>query len=321
MGTQNHLSQLHPKCKFMTNIVSLVRVQQSEVYQGISKALDLATYKFPAKAESVVIKPNLCYYWDAATGYTTDPRVVAAVIDRVREEYGNDVKIQIAEADASAMRTKYAFRMLGYEKLAQEKKVELFNLSDGLLEEKSVNVGKRQMKFAVSPLLMNSALLINMPKPKLMKVVKITCAMKNMFGAIGTPRKVVYHKFLNEAVVGINKILKPHLTIVDGLVGAGRYTQKLNLLMASADSFSIDWVAAQVMGYRPSSVKFLSLSIAEGLGDPKQIVTAGESVSGFAEIFPKEKLVSTNFLWSAQFTLLKIYKKLSGDIIPPVFQE
>jgi uncharacterized protein (DUF362 family) len=305
----------------MNSTVSLVRVQNSEINQGISKALDLADYKFPAKAESVVIKPNLCYYWDAATGNTTDPRVVAAIIDRVREEYGRDVKIRVAEADASAMRTKYAFKMLGYEKLAQEKKIELFNLSEGGLEEKSASVGSRQMEFKVSPLLLNSDLLINVPKPKLMRVVKITCAMKNMFGAIGTPRKVVYHKFLNEAVVGINKILRPHLTIVDGLVGSGRYTRKLNLLMASADSFSIDWVAAQVMGHKPSGVKFLRLSIAERLGDPKEVVSVGEPISEFAEIFPKERLVSTNFLWSSQFLLLKIYKKLSGDIIPPVFQE
>jgi len=305
----------------MTSTVSLVRVQNSDINQGISKALDLANYKLPAKAESVVIKPNLCYYWDATTGYTTDPRVVGAIIDCVREEYGRDVKIRVAEADASAMRTKYAFKMLGYEKLAQEKKIELFNLSEGELEEKIVSVGNRQMKFKVSPLLLNSDLLINVPKLKLMRVVKITCAMKNMFGAIGTPRKVVYHKFLNEAVVGINKILRPHLTFVDGLVGAGRYTQKLNLLMASSDPFSIDWVAAQVMGHKPSSAKFLRLSIAERLGDPKKLVTVGEPISEFAEIFPKEKRVSTNFLWGIQFSLLKIYKKLSGDIIPPVFQE
>lgn len=271
----------------MNCAVSLVRVHHSDISQGLAKALELVGYKFPVKADCVVIKPNLCYYWDAATGFTTDPRVVGAIIDRVREEYGQDVKIAVAEADASAMRTKYAFRMLGYERLAREKKVELCNLSEGALEEKSAGVGNRQMSFKVSPLLLNSDVLINVPKPKLMRVVKITCAMKNMFGAIGTPKKVVYHKFLNEAVVGINKILKPHLTIVDGLVASGRCTRKLNLLMACADCFSIDWVAAQIMGFRPSSVKFLSYSIKEKLGDPKQVVYVGEPISEFAAIFPR----------------------------------
>lgn len=305
----------------MTSTVSLVRVQNSEIAQGISEALDLAGYKFPAKAESVLIKPNLCYYWDAATGNTTDPRVVAAIIDRVREEYERDVKIMVAEADASAMRTKHAFKMLGYERLATEKRIELVNLSEGELMEKTVNVGDHEMKFKVSPLLLDSGLLINVPKPKLMRGVKITCAMKNMFGAIGTPRKVVYHKFLNEAVVGINKVLRPHLTIVDGLVGAGQYTRKLDLLMAGADSFSVDWVAAKVMGYKPSSLKFLRLSVEERLGNPKEVVTVGAPVAGFADIFPKQGSISISSFWSVLLSLLKVYQKLSGDIIPPVFLE
>ena len=38
--------------------------------------------------------------------------------------------IAIVESDASAMRCKYAFSMLGYEKLAKEKNVRLVNLSE-----------------------------------------------------------------------------------------------------------------------------------------------------------------------------------------------
>ena len=301
--------------------VCLVKVQNYQIGKSLDEALNLIAYKFPSKADSVLIKPNLCYYWDAGTGQTTDPKVVEAIIDYVREKYGNDVKIRVAEADASAMRTKYAFKMLGYEKLAQEKKIELSNLSEGELEEKTVSVGSREMKFKVSPLLLNSDLFINVPKPKLMRVVKITCAMKNIFGCIGTPRKVVYHKYLNEAVVGINKVLRPHLTIVDGLVGSGRFTTRLNLLMASDNIFSVDWVAAKLMGVKPSGVKFLQLSIKEKMGDSKQINVVGESLSEFSKIFPREKVISTNFLWRAQSSMLKIYKGLSGDIVPPVFEE
>lgn len=307
----------------MGNVVSLVRVKSSgeDISRSVSEALDLVDFRFPSGAKSVVIKPNLAYYWDAATGYTTDPRVVAGIIDHVREECGKDVNIKVVEADASAMRTKYAFKVLGYEKLAEEKKVKLFNLSQDVLEEKTLQVNKREMMFKVPQLLLNSDFFINVPKLKLIRVTKITCAMKNVFGCIGTPRKIIYHPFLNEAVVGINKILHPHLTIVDGLVAAGRFPVKLNLVMASVDSFSIDWVASQIMGYKPSSVKFLKISIKEEIGDPKGIVTRGEDVAEFAKLFPKEGFVSTSSLWSIQFWLLKAYKKVVGDIIPPVFEE
>jgi len=305
----------------VNSFVSLVRVQNSDLGQSISKALDLASFKFPSSVKSVVIKPNLCYYWDAATGYTTDPRVVAAIIDCVREEYGKDVAIKVAEADASAMRTKYAFKVLGYEKMAQDKKVELFNLSEGELEEKTARVNNHQLQFKVNPLLLNADLFISVPKPKLMKIVKITCAMKNIFGCIGTPRKVIYHKHLNEAVVGINKILRPHLTIVDGLTALGRFPVKLNLLMAGTSTFSVDWVVSQMMGYNPSKVQFLKLSVAENIENPRNVVTRGENVAEFARIIPKEKFISTGFLWYLQFKMLGAYQKITGDIIPPVFQE
>jgi uncharacterized protein (DUF362 family) len=305
----------------MGDIVSLVRVKNSDdIKRSILGAVDLAEFRFPNMVKSVAIKPNLAYYWDAATGYTTDPRVVAAIIDIVREKCGEDVDIRVVEADASAMRTKYAFKVLGYEKLAEEKKVELFNLSKGVLEEKTVQVDKREITFKVPGLLLDSDLFIDVPKLKLMRIVKITCAMKNIFGCIGKPRKIVYHPILNETIVGINKVLKPHLTIVDGLVAAGRFPIKLNLIMASVDPFSIDWVASQIMGYKPSRVKFLKIAIKEKVGDPKGILTRGEEVEKFAKIFPKEGFISTSFLWSIQFWLLKAYQKIVGDIIPPVLE-
>jgi len=308
----------------MGSLVGLVRVHGSiedDIENSIAKALSLIDFKPNWPVKSVVVKPNLCYYWDADTGYTTAPRVVAGVIDCVREMCGENVDIKVVEADASAMRTKYAFPVLGYEKLAKEKNVELFNLSEDTLIEKTVKVNDREITFKVPQILLNSDLFINVPKLKVMRATKITCAMKNIFGCIGTPRKIVYHKFLDEAIVGINKILHPHLTVVDGTVALGRFPIKLNLIMAGTDPFAVDWIASKIMGYKSSSVKFLKIVVNEKLGDPKDLVVKGEDVTGFAKIFPKQGLISTNLLWSLQFWLLKAYQKTVNDVIPPVLEE
>lgn len=310
----------------MGGIVSLVRAQGSpeNIRDSILEALYLGANLIDFKLDSVksvAIKPNLCYYWDANTGYTTDPRIVAGIIDWVREECGKDVNIKVVEADASAMRTKYAFLILGYEKLAREKQVKLFNLSDDILIEKDVNVNRRKISFKVPQLLLKSDLYINVPKLKIMRATKITCAMKNVFGCIGAPRKVVYHPFLNEAIVGINKILHPHLTIVDGLVGLGRFPVRLDLIMEGIDSFSVDWVASQIAGYDPSRVDFLKIALKEKLGNPDGIVTRGESVAEFKEIFPRASLTSSNHWWSIQFWMLKLYSRIVGDVVPPVLQD
>jgi len=118
--------------------VSLVKVDplKGSILDSLRRALDLIKFKVSQPISSVVIKPNLCYYWNASTGYTTDPKVVATLIDYLREKLG-DMPIKIAEADATAMKTKHSFEMLGYTKLAKEKGVELFNLSTDRVIEKN----------------------------------------------------------------------------------------------------------------------------------------------------------------------------------------
>ena len=301
--------------------MGLVKADSAQdLKDAVFQVLGLIDFKPPNSVKSVVIKPNMCYYWDASTGYTTDPRVVAGIIDWAREMFG-DVHIKVAEADASAMRTKHAFPALGYDKLAREKKVELFNLSNDELLDETVRVNGREISFKVPAILKKSDLFINVPKLKIMRAVKITCAMKNVFGCIGFPKKMIYHKILDEAIVGINKVLHPHLTIVDGLVGLGRFPAKLGLVMASADVVSVDWVASQIMGYRPSQINFLKLAIKEGLGNPHDLSIAGVNPKEIAKAFPKEGFVATKYLWNVQFWLLNAYRKLSGDILPPVLDE
>ena len=307
----------------MGSVVSLVRTQGSleSIKGSISEALSLINFNLDGSIESVVIKPNLCYYWDAATGQTTDPQVVSGIIDFVREKCGEDVDVKVVEADASAMRTKYAFTVLGYERLSQEKNVELFNLSNDSLVEKTVMVGERELSFQVPQLLLNCNLFINVPKLKVMRETKITCAMKNLFGCIGSPRKVVYHPFLDEAIVGINRVLRPHLTIVEGLVALGRFPVKLGLIMAGVDTFSIDWVASQILGYKSSKVRFLKIAMEDEIGNPKRITTRGVSVAEFKKNLQKPRFTSSNYWWNAQSWLLKMYRKVVGDVIPPALEE
>jgi uncharacterized protein (DUF362 family) len=306
------------------NPVSLVRASNSkeEMQSLISKALSPLSFESNLKVRSVAIKPNLAYYWDASTGYTTDPRVVAGIIDYLRERYGDGIDIRIVEADATAMRTKPAFMMLGYKRLAEEKNVKLFNLSSDTRDEKKVWVNGREITFKVPRSLLTSDLFINVPKLKIMRVVRVSCALKNIFGCIASRRKIVYHPFLNEAIVGINKVLHPHLTIVDGLVALGRFPVRLDLIMASADPFSIDWIASKIMGYNPSRIKYLKLARKEKLGNPKGIVVLGEDPNMFKAMFPHQTFARASLrLWGIQLSLLRSYCRIVGDVIPPILEE
>lgn len=294
-----------------------------EIGETVSGALDLLNYDFKCTIDSVIIKPNLCYYWDYSTGQTTDPRVVSAVIDWVRQKLGKDICISIAEADASAMRTKYAFKMLGYEKLSQKKKVELVNLSEGEIVEKEVVSAGKKLALPVNKILLDTNLLINVPKLKYHRTIGFTCALKNIFGAISKPKKYVYHNRLAHIIAGINKIVRTNIALVDGIVVAGKTPKKLGVAMASDNVVACDFIAAKAIGCEPFRVEYLKLALKEKLGDVNDLHLIENSVklSVVRKDFPKQNFRVQKLLWKMQLGMLKMYSKVTGDIIPPILWE
>jgi uncharacterized protein (DUF362 family) len=306
------------------SLVSLVKADEfsgSGLKDCVAKAVGLIGFKFPENLKTVIIKPNLNYYWEWTTGCTTDPHLVGSIIDYLRDRFGERLEIRVAEADASAMKTKHAFEMLGYTRLAMQKKVELFNLSSDTLREEKVSILNREIKFLIPQSLLDVDLFINVPKLKVLRHTRISCAMKNVFGCIGFPRKITYHPVLNEAIVGVNKVLHPHLNVVEGLIALGRFPVKLGLIMASSDTFSTDWIASQIMGYKPRSIKFLKIAMKEKVGIPDGIRTVGEDLRPFAKEFPRETFLLQNWLLKRQFGLLRLYRRVSGDVIPPFLEQ
>lgn len=308
----------------MVNI-SLSKVQ-SNSYKDISKSIEMSLnsigYKIDPESKSVVIKPNLCYYWDYTTGQTTHPYVVSATIDWIRRNTNKDITIYIAESDASAMKTKYAFKMLGYEKIALEKNVTLFNLSVGDIIKKETLVHGNKIELPINKLLLESDIIINIPTIKSHREIGFTCALKNMFGVISKERKYSYHKNLSQTIVAINNIVRSNLVIVDGIYVNGKYPKKMNLVIAGDDPLVIDMLTAEIMGYKPNQIAYLKLAISEKLGGtgPFNLTENSVTLKEIKENFPKINYRFDNLSWKMQLLALKTYTAIVGDIIPPVLE-
>lgn len=273
----------------MENTVSVARAQNFS-HEGIKRAvycaidsLSFATVKVPRK---VSLKVNLCYYWDPSTGETTDPRVVSSVVDYIRERWNKEASISVIESDASAVRASYAFRMLGYEKLAAEKNIRLSNLSKEPSRKTTVSSGGKAFTFRVPQSISESDLFISIPKPKY-HVTGISCALKNQFGCNPAQRKFLLHPMLNEAIVALNKIMMPNLILLDGIIVRGVNSRKLGLIMASTNPVIVDFVMAKIMGLDPSEIDHLNLAIREGLGTVDTINIRGVDINYFKNKFPK----------------------------------
>jgi len=273
------------------SLVSFVKIREDTIQsfkQTIIDSLDLIDYSFVKGTKNVVIKPNMCYYWDYTTGETTDPRFVAALIEVIREKFSPRTNISIVESDASAMKCKYAFKMLGYEKLSQDYKVNLVNLSEDTTKTVEAYAGGYKLKLQIPQTIQNADLKINTPKIKYsVPKVKMTCALKNIFGCNPYAKKFKYHSRIGEVIVAINKALKFDLCIMDGNIVSGVQPRRLGLVMASKDPVAIDAAAAKIAGINPKTIKYLSLAAKEGLGHTN-FIQKGIPIDYFKARYPRK---------------------------------
>jgi uncharacterized protein (DUF362 family) len=273
------------------SLVSLVKIRKEQFEKAIAHSLQLINYDFPSNTRNIVIKPNMCYYWDYSTGHTTDPRFIAGIINVLREQISPEVNISVVESDASAMKCKYAFKILGYEKLALQHKVSLVNLSEEKCEKITTRVSKYSFDLKVPQIIKNADLRINVPKIKYMGKVKMTCALKNVFGCNPYPQKFVYHPRLGEAIVAVNKAMKFDLCVVDGNIVSGIQALRLGLVMASKDPVAIDCVAARIANVNPKSMRCVQLASKEGIGKTT-FVSKGVGWQFFGARYPRRGVQS-----------------------------
>jgi len=253
--------------------------------KAIEDSLNLIDYKFQKKIRKIAIKPNMCYYWDYSTGQTTDPKFVATIIEILREKISPNVNISIVESDASAMKCKYAFKFLGYKKIAEQYRVKLINLSEAKAEPVNVTVKDQNFNFMIPQIIKDTDLRINIPKIKYMKPTTISCALKNIFGCNPYPKKFEYHSKLSETIVALNKIMQFNLCILDGIIVPGSQISRLGLVMASRDPVAMDTAAATIIGANPKSVEHIVLARKEGIGKAS-FIAKGMNPNYFKDKYP-----------------------------------
>lgn len=283
--------------------MSLVKFdeQRFSLRQAIEKSLDLIDFQFNKNTRKIVIKPNLCYYWDYSTGETTDPRFVRELVDILRDYISSNVEISVVESDASAMKCKYAFRMLGYLEMTKEKKVGLVNLTNDKADKASVRVKGKTYEFLLPRTIKEADIIVNIPKIKYMQRCRFSGALKNIYGCNPRPKKYRYHDNLDDTIVGLNKLMSPSVCIVDGIIVKGITTLKLGLIMASTDSVAVDAAASQILSINPRSIGYLKLACEENIGciDFK---VKGERLSKFKRLYPRK-----TFQYKMRNLLSKIY--------------
>jgi hypothetical protein len=98
---------------------------------------------------------------------------------------------------------------------------------------------------------------------------------------------------MERGIVDLNRIAKPHFTIVDGITGLqGTHTEEtdkvpLNLIIAGDDVVAVDAVCAAIVGFDAKDILHVQLSAEAGIGisDLDHIKIHGETIEAVMHRF------------------------------------
>jgi uncharacterized protein (DUF362 family) len=246
--------------------VALERVG-GDVRGALRRALEAAdwTRAVPRGAE-VSLKVNLG--WDLfIPGAITSPLFAEALIETIRDHVG---RIYMVESDQVLEDIERAFHDSGMAAVCRRTGVAWVNMTHApsVVHEAPQNLVLKRIEV---PRILRDTLLITVPVLKTHAKTRISGALKNQWGCIGTMRHE-YHLVLDDALADLNDALRPALSVMDGTVGLegdgpkSGWPRVADLALCSRDPVALDSVEAQVMGLDPASVGHLARCADRGLG-------------------------------------------------------
>jgi len=265
----------------MYNRVSIVQCcDYSQVKDAIKEALHLigGLENIIVPGNRVLLKPNVLAARSPDDAVTTHPAVVAAMCELVSEVGGIPVigdGSGITRPDSTA--TAEAFKVSGIEDVASTYGAELINFETSGFVEVDVPDARQFSSLHISRAVLEADVIISLPKLKTHELTLYTGAVKNFFGTVPRKDRKQAH-FLEdrdlfaEAVVDIYSFVKPHLAVMDGVMGmegdgpsAGTVVYA-GVVMASYDCVALDVVASELIGFDPLTIPTNKAALARGLG-------------------------------------------------------
>ena len=223
--------------------------------------------------ERVLVKPNLLKPADADSAVTTHPTVLRAVF-RLLEEYGC-TSARFGDSPGHDTGT-HALERLGFQADEPVFGARLTPMSEEIRVDFPEGMTEKEFWFARE--VTEADAIINVCKMKTHALMRITGAVKNLFGLLCGTRKAREHmRFPNDGLfarmlVDIHRCVKPRLHIMDAIVamegnGPGAGTPKhMGLLLFSADPVALDAVFCALIHVDPDTVQTNVQGEAMGLG-------------------------------------------------------
>ena len=246
------------------------------------------------KGKNVLLKPNFVEA-HAERPINTDIAVIAAVAHACLSLGA----AQVVVGEASGHRRDPWFSVLNPSLRALlDKRVRCMDLNyaDAVVVK---NRGARTglPSFYLPRILVESQVVINMPKLKTHHWMGVTLCNKNLFGTLpgiyyGWPKNALHYRGIENSILDLAQTVRPHYNIIDGIVGMEGdgpimgSAKQVGALILSAHPLAADATAARIMGFDPLKMPYLAMAsqFLPGLNE-KQVSYPAEHPRRFATHF------------------------------------
>ncbi len=269
------------------HLVSLKKVatyDRPAVREGLVRLLEPlgGMEAFVRPGERVLLKPNLLAGKPPENAVTTHPEVVRGVIELVKAAGG----IPLVGDSPGVGNGRRVAEKSGVLQVVDETGAAFVDFAEPV----EVCGSGTFKQFELARPYVEADRVINLPKLKTHEMMTMTCAVKNLFGAVIGTAKAAWHlkagadrELFARMLLEIYLLRKPDLTIVDAVTamegdgpGSGDPRQ-VGLLLAGGNAVAVDVIAAEVAGI-PKKLLYVERA-AERLGldgaDRTTIRTAG----------------------------------------------
>ncbi len=197
------------------------------------------------EVQLALVKPNICGRFHPSLDLLS--RIVEFLLPSAKS-------VMIGETGTIVCKPNEQFEKLGVESMLKRfgSRVQAVDLSDSDLVEVQVPHPHALEKFVLPKMVLESDLIVNVPKVGTLPTTRLTCALKNLFGLLPQKRKYyLYHAFggMNKVIADVAQVVKPDLNIVDA---GGK-------VILGTDALAVDVVACKFVDLDPLTVQHLRL--------------------------------------------------------------
>jgi len=217
----------------------------------------------------VFLKPNIVEY-EANTAINTHPSVVAAAASALLSAGAREVVV--GEGPGHRRDMEYLLAGTGLDEALRDVRVRFVDLNHDDVRQvplKSRFTGLDAVWLPVE--LLQSDIVVSMPKLKTHHWAGMTASMKNLFGTVpgavyGWPKNLLHVKGIEQSIIDLTATIRPQLTIVDAIVGMegdgpimGR-PRPVGFIAMGADLVAVDATCARIIGLDPVKMPYLKVA-------------------------------------------------------------